>query len=178
MSRPWQVALGGVICLALAGALALGWTWHRDRARHWEEPAWAEDRFVRLRVGQRADPGTPATWMVPVNPRCPHCLATLRRLHATWRRGGRPERLIALIVDTPRRPGADALRAIPWLPVWWDRDGVWRKRWGHRLYGELIEFDPTGHYLRTIAARDALPLRMSVAPEDSPAPATSKKEGT
>ena len=75
----------------------------------------------------------------------------LRRLHAEWAAARAPERLIALIVDARRRPGADLLRAIPRLPVWWDRDGVWRRRWGHRLYGELIEFDPAGRYLRTVA---------------------------
>jgi hypothetical protein len=178
MSRPSRVALSALMGVALAGALALGWAWHRDRTRHWEEPAWAEDRFVRLSVGQRADPGRPATWMMPVNPRCPHCLATLRLLHAEWLKHVRSVRLVALIVDAPARPGAEALRAMPRLPVWWDRDGVWRKRWGHRLYGELIEFDPAGRYLRTIVARDALPLLMLAAPGDSLAPATIKKGGT
>jgi hypothetical protein len=155
--------------------LALGWAWHRDRTDHWEEPEWPDDRFVGLRAGQRSDPGGLATWMVPVNPRCPRCLAMLRRLHVGWARRARPERLIALIVDVPRHPSADLLRAIPALPVWWDRDEVWRKRWGHRLYGELIEFDRSGRYLRTVSAHEVLRRLLAVAPTDTLAPATMER---
>jgi len=169
------VALYAALMLAGAAALALGWAWHRDRTRHWEEPAWAEDTFVRLRAGQRADLRSgrrngQATWMVPANPGCPRCLASLRRLHAEWARRGRRGVLAVLIVDTHRRPGAELMRTIPELPLWWDRDGIWRRRWGHRLYGELIEFDSSGRYLRTFSARDAPTRFTSNAPGDSTAP--------
>jgi hypothetical protein len=171
MSRPLRIGLTALLVLACAGTLALGWAWHRDRTRHWEEPTLSDGTFTRLEAGQRTDSGGRATWMVPVNPRCPRCLFTLRRLRAEWVRRGCPERLIVLIVDARRNPGADLLRTIPDLPVWWDRDGVWRRRWGHRLYGELIEFDAAGRYLRTFPARDALPRLTSTAPGDSTAPA-------
>jgi hypothetical protein len=178
MSRVLRIGLYALLALAGALALALGWSWHRDRTRHWEEPILADARFIRLEAGQRHQSGGRATWMVPVNPRCPRCLSTLRRLHSGWVRRGRPERLIVLIVDARRSPGADLLRAIPELPVWWDRDGVWRRCWGHRLYGELIEFDPAGRYLRTFPARDALPRLTSTAPGDSTAPATKGETGS
>ena len=177
MIRRSRIASSAVMGLALAAGLALAWAWHRDRAHPWEKPSWGEDRFVRLSVGQRADSGRPATWMMPVNPRCPHCLATLRYLYEEWLKHARSVRLVALIVDAPARPGMTVMRAMPPLAVWWDRDGVWRKRWGHRLYGELIEFDPAGRYLRTIAIGGPVPSLVLDAPGDSLAPAIIKKGG-
>ena len=172
MSRALRIGLHGALALAAASALALGFVWHRDRTRPWEEPSCAANRFVRLQAGQRMDSGGPETWMVPVNPRCPRCLATLRHLVAAWSRRTLRPHLVVLVVDTRRHPGAAALPAIPGLSVWWDRDQLWRRRWGHRLYGELIEFDSAGRYLRTFMARDALPRVSTTAPADSSAPGT------
>jgi len=179
MSGALRIGLYALLSLVCAAALMLGWAWHRDRTRHWDEPTLADATFEHLEAGQRTESGGRAAWMVPVNPRCPRCISMLRRLRSGWVRRGRAERLIVLIVDTARRPGPEydaLLRAIPELPVWWDRDGVWRRRWGHRLYGELIEFDSAGRYLRTFPARDALPPLTSTAPGDTTAPAT--KGGT
>ena len=64
------------------------------------------------------------------------------------RRAGHP-RVGALVVDTPRRPGARALAALAAGPVWWDARDDWRRRWGHRVYGEVLCFDRHGRYLDT-----------------------------
>jgi hypothetical protein len=177
MSRPMRFAVHLLAGLFLAGTLALGWAWHRDRSRPWEEPRWTPEEFVPLRAGQRAARGGQATWMVTVNLRCPRCLATLRRIAAVPGGTGDTAQLAALIVDTPARPGAAAVLRLPPMPVWWDRDGVWRRRWGHRLYGELIRFDAAGRHLGTLAAEDALDA-LGTASRDDHAPAHRRKGGT
>lgn len=148
----------------LAMAVLLGGWWARDRGRHWEPPRWDRQAFVPLRAGADAGPATRTLWVVTINPRCPSCLATLRRLHAAWTRRARAQDLVALIVDSPARPGPRALRAIPPIPVWWDRENRWRQRWGHRLYGELLEFDASGTYRRSIPADAAVRGAESTAP--------------
>ena len=105
-------------------------------------------------------------------------MTTLWQLHAAWARHGWREELIALIVDTPARPDARALRAIPPVPVWWDRGGVWRRRWGHRLYGELIQFDASGCFVQTLAAEEVLRRARLSDPGGSSAPARSEQGGT
>jgi hypothetical protein len=160
---------------ALLVVLTLGGWWASDRSRRWEPPRWSEDAFVPLRAGARAGPAAPTLWVVTVNPRCPSCIGTLRRIHAVWARRGRPEELIALIVDSPERPEPVALRGIPPIAVWWDRENVWRGRWGHRLYGELLEFDASGRYRRSITADDAA---RTASREESTAPALEHRGGT
>ena len=158
------------------GALVLGGSWWADRAHRWESPAWRHPSFVRLRGaagGSRA--GVP-TWVVTVNPRCPHCVAALARLRVMWDGDGGREELAALIVDTPRRPGAGVLRRIPTDQVWWDRLGIWRRRWGHRLYGELMQFDGSGRLVRTTLAAD-IPRRSRLPQHRVPLAPASRKEG-
>jgi len=143
---------------ALVSALLLGAFWLRDRMQRWEEPRWENGSFALLRAeaprpGGRVSFGT---WVAPVNPRCEHCLSMLRRMQAACAARASRHRLVALIVDTPARPPAAALRLIPPMAVWWDRGGIWRRRWGHRLYGELIEFDAAGRYVRTAAVSEFL----------------------
>ena len=175
MSPPMRFATHLLAGLFLAGTLALGWAWHRDRSRSWEEPRWTPEAFVPLRAGQRR--GGPDTWMVSVNLRCSRCLATLRRIAAAQGADPGAPQVAALIVDTPARPAPEAVRRLPPVPVWWDRDGVWRRRWGHRLYGELIQFDAAGRFHRTLAAEDALDA-LETASRDDHAPGQSRKGGT
>ena len=178
MSVRLRTAMNLASALALAGALLLGALWLGDRARRWERPRWTSDLFVPLRAGRSEDRGDQARWAVAVNPRCPHCMTTMWRLHASWARFGRRQELVALIVDTPARPDAHTLRAIPPVPVWWDRNGVWRRRWGHRLYGELIQFDASGCFVRTLAAEEVLRRMRLPDPGGSSAPARSEQGGT
>lgn len=178
MSAPLRIAMNAAAGALAIAALTLGGLWHADRGRRWEEPRWAAGRFVALRPGQEDRHGGGATWLVVVNPRCARCVTALRTLHAGWARARRGERLAALVVDTPARPGAAVLRALPPVPVWWDRDHVWRKRWGHRLYGELIGFDTAGRHLGTVAGEHALRLVRPPALNDPTAPVTQSRGGT
>ena len=131
--------------LVIAALASLGWLRHEDRARTWETPRLGAP-LVLLR-GAAGD-SSAGTWLVAVNPDCPHCFEAYARLVA--RRGGPPApRVGALVVDTPRRPGDRALTALAGGPIWWDARNDWRRRWGHRLYGEVLCFDPQGRYLRT-----------------------------
>jgi hypothetical protein len=144
----WDWRLAGWAGWALAGAAlaALGWLWHLDRTRVWQTPGLGAPLVL---VGAARGDSSAGTWLVAVNPDCPHCRQALVRLAAHRRPG---VRVGALIVDTPRRPGAATLAALPAAPVWWDAQGDWRRRWGHRVYGEVLCFDPRGRYLRTTFA--------------------------
>jgi hypothetical protein len=182
---PARVALLSIGALAAAG---LGW-WRADRAREWETPAWDARAFVRLDADGDATAGgdartsgdarasavAPRTdlpiWVIPVNPACPHCVSDLASAVSARNRTRAPVRLIALIVDTAAPPAGRALMRLPADAIHWDKDGVWRGRWGHRVYGEALTFTPGGRYVRTIAAGSglagALPgPRLGVPPDD------------
>ena len=180
LRRVMNVAAGA----ATVGTLALGGAWLSDRAHRWDAPRWEPRAFVRLHSARRGggdawDRGTPsgARWVMPVNPRCEHCMATLHRLDATWAQGAWKPELIALIVDTPRRPREGALARIPTDQIWWDVHDLWRGRWGHRLYGELIQFDGAGRFVRTVLAEDIIRSGRLPLPDESMAPATPDREG-
>jgi hypothetical protein len=142
-SRDWRLISRAGWALTAAALAALGWLWHFDRARVWQTPGLGAP-LVLVRAAT-AD-SSAGTWLVAVNPECPHCLQALARLNARPHRG---LRVGALIVDTPRRPGAATLAALVAAPLWWDALGDWRQRWGHRVYGEVLCFDPRGRYVRT-----------------------------
>ena len=148
-----SVALRSVMNLVAAGLAAalllMGTVWLRDRTRRWEEPRWPIASIVPLRARPA---GTGPIRLVAINLRCARCVASLRRC---CERGLAADGALgALIVDAPVRPRPETLKALPPLPVWWDRDGVWRRRWGHRLYGEVIEFDATGRFAGTRSSAD------------------------
>jgi hypothetical protein len=117
-------------------------------ARHGAVPSWDPARFSRLK-------GTPAaaasrTWMVAINPGCPHCRASLPQVAAEASRAQPAPALAVLLVDTTERPSADSLEALPAATVWWDSAGVWRRIWRRSAYGEVLVFGATG---RLIEAR-------------------------
>lgn len=138
----------GLVPLATVGALViagLGWSWARDRARPWETPRWDPARFVALSGWTDDGAAAPrARWVVPVNPACPHCAGYVARAAELPRPRG--VRLALLLVDAARpvdlgellRPGVDE--------AWWDREGVWRGSWGHRVYGEVLWFGAEGEF--------------------------------
>ena len=124
-------------------------------ARHgWETPHWSERRFDSITVSSTRwrEPGE--RWVVAVFPQCPHCRASLRDVALVRARMTRPPRLAALIVDTEHRPQAAVVAEAGVDAVFWDRDQVWRRRWGHRAYGEILCFDSTGRYVRTRTASE------------------------
>lgn len=155
----------------LIAVVLLGAWWTSDRTRRWERPRWSSASFELLRPRTHLEPRGEARWVMAVNPRCPSCLRALWRLHTAWPPHSGREGLAVLIVDTPVRPDLRALCRLPPIAVWWDRENRWRRRWGHRLYGELIQFDGSGHYLQTITAGEAPRLGGPRAAEDSTAPA-------
>ena len=142
-------AIARLNALALAAAVfvlaALGVAWWRDRIQRHETPRFEESRFVAVAP---ADPiGTRERWIVAVNLRCPHCREHLGALAECIAGRADPPALGALIVDQPERPDTDAL-GLP-LPggLWWDREQVWRERWGRRVYGETFRFSSDGRLL-------------------------------
>ena len=133
---------------AIVVVLGLGALWRHDRARHWERPHWQPAEFVALR-GPLALDGVRELWVMPVNPRCPHCRAHVARAAAA-RRQGSDVRLGILLVDTPKPPAAATFANVAVDGLWWDARETWRRRWGHRVYGERVVFDGAGRYVRTI----------------------------
>jgi hypothetical protein len=136
-------AVVGVIALA---TIALGGLWAADRAKRWDAPRWTGTDFEPLRAPRAAG----ARWMFVLNPACANCMATLHGLESVGWSGPGP--VAVLIVDTPSRPGREDLDRIATQEVWWDRDNLWRERWGHRLYGEALYFDAGGRLVTTVAA--------------------------
>lgn len=137
-------------CIVMAALLALlGTWWAVDRSHRWETPRLDPQLFPPLQ--DEAGAGGPArdTWLMPINPHCPSCMARAREFGvAIWRMRGAPRRVL-LVVDQRRPPALAALAELKADAVWWDRGGVWRHRWGHRLYGEVLRFDPHGSYRGT-----------------------------
>ncbi|HTR96592.1 MAG TPA: hypothetical protein VMH61_01705 [Candidatus Acidoferrales bacterium] len=139
------------IALALLALAGIGaWWWH-DRTRVWEPVRWDARRFVCLRA---PDSAAAAAWIVAYQPDCPHCrarLADLLRRDPSARAGAA---LGVLVVDAGVRPelpsGAERLTG----GVWWDSLGIWRARWGHRVYGEALSFARDGRLQRTIGPAD------------------------
>jgi len=134
-----------IACLAMLAVLAV--LWRHDRAHPWERPRLDDAGFVQL---SGAAPSRPFTerWLVIVQHRCPHCREHLAR--AVAERAHRTGiRLDALFVDTGTPPVAAAFTSPGVDGWWWDARDTWRRRWGHRLYGEVLVFDRAGRYRRT-----------------------------
>jgi hypothetical protein len=98
------------------------------------------------------------TWAVAVNPGCALCRGSLERAQAVRRLVRSPVRLAVLVVDSPHRPHSATVASLPADELRWDSTGAWRRRWGHRVYGELLCFDRAGRLVRTLA-----PLADSIA---------------
>ena len=172
----WVVDVAAGVAFVLVALLA-GW-WATDRARRWELPRWSSESFELLLAAPNDEPHGPRRWAVATNPRCGHCVATAWRLYDAREGEPWPAELVALIVDTPERPDVGTLLRLPPIPLWWDRENQWRKRWGHRLYGEVLEFDAAGLHVRTLDASEALQGVEPVDPEPSQAPVTVTEGGT
>jgi hypothetical protein len=139
-----------IVWLALSiGLVYLGTLWMADRARRWDRPRLMAGAFETLRGPAAPSRGSRGILLVPLNPGCGHCLASWQRLVTSC--PGEPwcEDRVALLVDVDRRPALSELTRLRARAIWWDRRGVWRRRWGHRIYGEQMRFDGSGSYLGT-----------------------------
>jgi hypothetical protein len=139
-----------IVWLVLAVVFVfLGTVWAVDRGRRWDRPRLAAGRFESLGGPLAMPAGSRGILLVPLNPGCPHCLASWHRLMEACPGEPRCEDRVALLVDVKQRPPAALLARLRGRAVWWDRRGVWRARWGHRVYGERMRFDGSGSYLGT-----------------------------
>lgn len=139
--------MSSLVAVASVAMLALYGLWHRDRSKNWDEPRWSAGEFVPLRAASLE--GARELWLIPVNPRCPHCRGHLAHAAAALKRGA-GARLGILLVDTPQPPAASAFASVAVDGLWWDARETWRRRWGHRVYGEVLVFDAAGRYMRTM----------------------------
>lgn len=139
------------VWLTLAiGFVFLGTVWMVDRGRRWDAPRLASGSFETLQgPGTASARGARGILLVPLHLGCEHCLAAWRRLMAACPGEPRCEERVALLVDVDRRPRPSELAGLHARAIWWDRRGVWRRRWGHRIYGERMRFDGSGSYLGT-----------------------------
>ena len=155
MSGAWTRVGARVLLAALVLAFAgIGALRVRDDTHRWETPRWDARAFRVLRHGGDSV-RVGGTWLVPVNPGCPSCLAALavaaRRAHDM-----RPRpRVVALLVDTGERRALDAVWRIDADVVVWDENQVWRHRWGGRRYGEVLRFDASGALVRPVRVERA-----------------------
>jgi hypothetical protein len=156
-----MAAVGGLALLALALAALVGlWAWDRSRPR--ETPRFEAARFVALatpsaspdaapralaRASSSDSVGARERWLMVVNPLCHACRAAFPRVAARASAAAGAPALEVLVVDTSERPGAAALAPFPAARAWWDSAGVWRGRWRHRAYAEVLRFDARGALL-------------------------------
>jgi len=131
----WSVMAAAFVILAAA--------WAMDRQRSWDAPRWETRLFTPLLWQGNRDAHEDSLRVVAIQPRCPHCMIGLERMRGLIR----GDRLVALIVDTPRRPRRTFATSLRLREVWWDRDDVWRRRWGRRVYGEILIFDRRGRWI-------------------------------
>ena len=138
------------IVIPAAMLIVLGAEWAVSRTRSAETPRWDDDAFIALNAAPGAPPVWDERWAVAVHLGCPHCRTSLASLAAARDRSGAAIRVTALIVDASQAPADSILTRLPADESRWDADGRWRRRWGHRLYGEVFCFDPRGSLLRTL----------------------------
>jgi hypothetical protein len=156
-SRPSvRIAISIVLSLALLAFIGLGVLWLLDRTRPRETPRWSDAAFVPLHEAPGAPEGWSERWTVALHPGCPHCRASLAALAGARDRSGAPIRLTALLVDVSSPPPDSALARLEADETWWDAENRWRRRWGHRVYGETFCFDTAGTLTRLLPPFEGL----------------------
>jgi hypothetical protein len=137
-----------IVLATLVSLASLTWTRHQRALEPWEKPRWEPSQFTEI-VASPETNHDGETWVVPVNLGCGSCFRRIERLVAD----AAPETRVAvaaLIVDTPSRPLADLLEHRGVRRVYWDEHQVWRRRWGHALYGEVLVFGRDGSLRITV----------------------------
>jgi hypothetical protein len=140
--------------LASVSLVALGVLWALDRTRPRETPRWDTAAFPALHRAPGAAEGWRERWVVAVHPGCPHCRVSLTALTAARDRSRAEVLVTALVVDEPDRPPDQVLASLPADEACWDSRRIWRDRWRHRVYGEVLCFDAEGEPLRQLAPFD------------------------
>jgi hypothetical protein len=161
--RRRRVFDASAILFGVLGVGALAWIWHTDRARAWENPFWDPAQFRLVRGDVSRAPADSVLWLVPVNPVCRHCQTALANAAIVRWKHSPPVRLEALLVDTPRRHTQRGKYEGLADRVWWDARGIWRRRWGHRVYGEVLVFEASGRLVRTLPAGSDLEATLMAA---------------
>lgn len=133
--------------LAAAIFVGIGGLWAWDRFSPAPTPRFEPSLFVNVGSGPQT---ARERWFVAVNPLCSHCREHLGELAESFRDRAGGRALAALIVDTPSRPSADTLASLATREIWWDSSQVWRRRWRHRAYGEVLVFDASGRFIRAL----------------------------
>ncbi len=149
VTRVTRVTVAGFGFLVLL-LLSLGAAWGLSRVQYRERPRWHDGWFPSLDRGRALPAAYRERWVVAVHPRCGHCLTSLRGLAEARERTGAAVRVTALLVDTGDAPPDGALARTEADESRWDRDGRWRHRWGHRVYGEVMCFDAGSRLRRTL----------------------------
>lgn len=139
----WVLGIGCLFATAIF--------WQQDRARAWEAPRWEPRAFERLLGPGRARPqptgaDTAETWVVAFHPLCRHCAGSVERVSRIAANDPARPRVVLLVIDSARPLAETAARRHPTLQVCWDARQVWRRHWGHRVYGEVLRFGPDGSY--------------------------------
>jgi hypothetical protein len=137
---------GTVVVSALVSLASLAWMRHQRALGPWETPHWDPAHFTELTAS--AVSHAEETWVVPVNLSCGSCFHRIERLVKDAPAG--KHALAALIVDSPERPLSDLLERRGVRRVYWDERQVWRRRWGHALYGEVMLFERDGRLRITV----------------------------
>lgn len=136
--------------LALVVLVSVAALWWFDQGHRWESPNWPIEGAVPVGASIASVAHPRETWVVAINPECPHCRVSLEQVARARRRAHAPVTLEALLVDAPRRPDPAEIATLPADVVRWDAAGAWRARWGHRVYGEVLCFGPDGRLLRAL----------------------------
>jgi hypothetical protein len=143
--------LGWLLAVPIfVGLGTLGWVWMVERTR--ERPAPHLDAAEFEPVAAPAGDAAPGAehWLIAVNPACVHCASSVSIARRRASSAASAPRLTVLVVDTRSRPGAPVTEMFPDAEIWWDRRSVWRRRWGYRIYGEVLCFTASGEYVRRL----------------------------
>ena len=130
--------------------LALGVSWGLSRVRYRERPRWHEEAFPILHAAPGATSEWSERWAVAVRLGCPHCRVSLESLADARDRFAPNLRVTALLVDTTSPPPDSVLALLPADEACWDSTQRWRRRWGHRVYGEVLCFESDGRLRHTL----------------------------
>lgn len=145
----FALVLAALLFVALAGL------WWLDRVHHWDTPHWPVSGASALLAPDSAAAAA-RRLVVVVNLDCSHCRTRLHEIAAARLAEREGATLGVLIVDAPGKPGRVALGVPLSGGAWWDSAGVWRGRWGRRMYGEGYVFASNGALERVIDRKDSL----------------------